>query len=161
QVPARVAAAGGCRQGEHAAEEWQELDNAAGHGRPHLPWIPLAHRRNPLLVGQMRYLWLHGFASGPQSSKGRFVRERLAARGVGLEIPDLNEPAFRDLTVSRMLGQIDALLQDEPATPDLALEFVGRMRDRGKNPRLVLLDDGHDLTADLPRLWREIDGSLP
>jgi len=46
-------------------------------------------------------------------------------------------------------------------TPDLASEFVGRMRDRGKNPRLVLLDDGHELTADLPRLWREIEGALP
>ena len=63
----------------------------------------------------MRYLWLHGFASGPQSSKGRFVRERLAERGVGLEVPDLNQPAFRELTVSRMLDQIDALLHDDAA----------------------------------------------
>ena len=195
----------------------------------------------------MRYLWLHGFASGPQSSKGRFVRERLAERGVGLEVPDLNQPAFRELTVSRMLDQIDALLHDDAAVlfgsslggytaalwsalharrtralvllapafdlaaswkertgvdelgrkeplsigflddadrhdpfplpdaptlvlqgrrdevvmPDLASEFVRRMREHGREARLVLLDDAHELTADLPRLWREIDAHVP
>lgn len=211
----------------------------------------------------MRYLWLHGFSSSPQSGKGRFVRERLAERGAWLEIPDLNQPAFRELTVTRMLGQIDALLHGDPAvlfgsslggytaalwsslrpgrvralvllapafdlaerwkrrtgsdelrrwrergdalmdhhawgrkeplsigfledadrhepfplpdaptlvlqglrdeavTPDLAPEFVRRMRERGREARLVLLDDGHELNADLPRLWREIEAHLP
>ena len=33
----------------------------------------------------------------------------------GLEIPDLNYPVFRELSVSRMLGQIDALLHGDPA----------------------------------------------
>jgi hypothetical protein len=59
----------------------------------------------------MRYLWLHGFASGPTSSKGQFVRARLREKGIELLIPDLNAPAFFDLTVSRMLGQLDALAQ--------------------------------------------------
>src|SRR5260221_1779387 len=58
---------------------------------------------------RMRFLWLHGFASGPQSSKGQFVRARLEERGARLLLPDLNEPSFFDLTVTRMLGQIDAL----------------------------------------------------
>src|SRR5258708_6312867 len=57
----------------------------------------------------MRHLWLHGFASGPTSSKGRFVGERLRERGIELVIPDLNEPAFFDLTVTRMLERVDAL----------------------------------------------------
>jgi pimeloyl-ACP methyl ester carboxylesterase len=57
----------------------------------------------------MRYLWLHGFASGPTSSKGQFVKERLRERGIELAIPDFNEPAFFGLTVSRMLQRIDAL----------------------------------------------------
>lgn len=61
----------------------------------------------------MRHLWLHGFASGPTSSKGQFVRERLRERGIDLWIPDLNAPAFFDLTVSRMLAQIDALAEGE------------------------------------------------
>jgi pimeloyl-ACP methyl ester carboxylesterase len=56
-----------------------------------------------------RYVWLHGFASGPQSSKGQFVKARLAERGIPLLLPDLNEPDFFALTVSRMLEQVDAL----------------------------------------------------
>src|SRR4051812_34414080 len=58
----------------------------------------------------MRFVWLHGFASGPTSSKGQFVRARLLERGIELSLPDLNEPGFFDLTVTRMLGQLDALL---------------------------------------------------
>ena len=65
----------------------------------------------------MRYLWVHGFASGPLSSKGRFARDRLRDRGVELAIPDFNEPSFFHLTVSRMLAQIDDLAgAREPVT---------------------------------------------
>lgn len=211
----------------------------------------------------MRYVWLHGFASGPDSTKGRFVRDRLAERGRRLEIPDLNQPAFRDLTVTRSLSHVDALLGDDRAvlfgsslggytaalcsalrrgrvaslvllapafdlaarwkertpedelrrwrddgevlvdhyawgrkeplsigfltdaerhepfplpdaptlvlqgtrddvvSPQLAREFARRMRAAGREVRLVELDDGHELTADLSRLWREIEGHVP
>src|SRR3989442_15983624 len=67
-----------------------------------LPRIPLAPSPNPLLSGQMRYLWLHRFSGSPGSGKGPFLRERPTERGARLEIPDLNQPAFRDLTVTRM-----------------------------------------------------------
>jgi uncharacterized protein len=204
----------------------------------------------------MRFVWLHGFASAPTSTKARYVQERLAGKGRDLEIPDLNEPAFRDLTVTRMLDQVarisgkgrlvlfgsslggftaatyaarhpdqvaaavllapafdlarrweermpaaelrrwrtdgvfpfdhyargrkeelsigfldDAsgyepfplpaaptlLLQgtrDDVVDPGLAREFASRM---GGRARLVELDDGHELTADLERLWREME----
>jgi len=207
----------------------------------------------------MRYLWLHGFASGPTSSKGQFVRERLRERGIELAIPDLNEPAFFDLTVSRMLARVDAIAggeevvlfgsslggftaatwaatrpgrtkalvllapafdlgprwaarmgpeelakwrstgraafdhyahgrkeelafafladaarhesfplplcptlviqgtHDDVVVPLLAREFVRRMQGRAQ---LVELPEGHELTADLPALWRRIDGFL-
>ena len=50
-------------------------------------------------------VYLHGFASSPASSKAtRFGRE-LAARGVPFACPDLNEPDFSTLTVTRMLEQ--------------------------------------------------------
>jgi uncharacterized protein len=61
----------------------------------------------------MRYVWLHGFASGPSSGKGQFVRDRLEERGLHLVLPDLNEPSFFDLTISRMLSQLDVLAQGE------------------------------------------------
>lgn len=60
-----------------------------------------------------RFIWLHGFASGPQSSKGQFVRDRLEERGAHLVLPDLNDPSFETLTVSRMLAQLDVLAQGE------------------------------------------------
>ena len=214
---------------------------------------------------QARPVWLHGFASSPQSSKARFARARFAERGAWLEVPDLNEPAFRDLTVSRMLAQLDALADEQPdvplilcgsslggytaalwaaarpgrvaalvllapafdlaarweagmkpddvarweregafpvehyahgrtellassflddarsldpyplceaptlvlqgtrdevVAPELAREFVRRMEDEGKPADLVELDDGHELTRDLPALWREIERHL-
>ena len=60
-----------------------------------------------------RFIWLHGFASSPQSGKGQFMRARLEERGVHLVLPDLNDPSFFDLTVSRMLAQLDVLAQGE------------------------------------------------
>ncbi len=208
----------------------------------------------------MRYIWLHGFASSPGSSKGQFVRGRLEERGLHLVIPDLNEPSFFDLTVSRMLEQVDALaqgddplvlfgsslggfvaatwaatrpsrtsallllapafdlaprwaarmdprdlsrwraegkwtfdhyargreeelsirflddaaiypsyplprcptlvfqgLRDDTVDPVVAREFVRRMQGRA---RLAELDQGHELNADLPGLWREMEAFL-
>jgi uncharacterized protein len=208
----------------------------------------------------MRFLWVHGFASGPGSSKGRFAKDRLQERGVELAIPDFNEPSFFDLTVSRMLARIDDLAgneepavlfgsslggfaaatwaairperakalvllapafelaprwarrmgaqevaqwrrrgryafdhyargrkedlswgfledafrhqsfplphcptlviqgsRDEVVDPALAREFVRRMEARA---RLIELDEGHELTADLPGLWKRIEGFL-
>jgi len=55
----------------------------------------------------MRFVWLHGFVSGPSSSKGQFVRQRLAERGADLLIPDLNDRSFFFLTLTRILGQTD------------------------------------------------------
>lgn len=207
-----------------------------------------------------RFIWLHGFASGPRSRKAVFVRDQLEARGVHLVLPDLNRPAFFDLTVTRMLAQVDELAQgegqvvlfgsslggyaaatwaatrpgrtaslvllapafdlaarwaagmppaelrewrrtgratfehhalgrkeelssrflddaathaayplpqaealvlqgtrDEVVVPALAREFTRRMAGRA---RLVELDDGHELSADLPRLWRDIESHV-
>jgi len=214
---------------------------------------------------QPRPIWLHGFASSPQSSKARFARAKFAERGQWLTVPDLNEPSFRELTVSRSLAQVDALAAETPelplilvgsslggytaalwaatrpgrtaalillapafdlatrwegamkqddvarwhrdgefpiehyahgrtemlssgfmndaktlapyplsdaptlviqgtrdvvVAPELAREFTRRMNEAGKKARLVELDDGHELTKDLARLWSEIEAHL-
>lgn len=211
------------------------------------------------------FLWLHGFASSPRSGKATDVRARLAARGAWLQVPDLNLPEFRTLTVGRMLAQVDLLVRaqgarrvvlfgsslggftaarwaalhpeacaalvllapafalvrrwvarlppgeearwraegslpfdhwawgtkerldqgfldegalhgefplpaaptlvlqgrkDEVVEPPLAREFERRMREAGKSVRLVELDDGHELNADLPGLWGHIEPHL-
>jgi uncharacterized protein len=54
----------------------------------------------------MRVFYLHGFASSAKSSKAAFFSQALAAVGVPFETPDLNEPDFATLTVSRMIGQV-------------------------------------------------------
>ncbi len=60
----------------------------------------------------MHFVYLHGFGSSPDSSKARFLSERLEAYGATLHCPDLNEPDFATLTVSRMLDQVDSLLAE-------------------------------------------------
>jgi uncharacterized protein len=55
----------------------------------------------------MHVVYLHGFASSPQSSKAQFLAERFAARGVKYLCPDFNLPDFSTLTVSRMLAQLE------------------------------------------------------
>ena len=68
----------------------------------------------------MEVLYLHGFASSPQSSKATFMKARFAERGIAVRTPDLNLPDFSTLTVSRMLGQVDEMLAST-ADPDLVL----------------------------------------
>jgi pimeloyl-ACP methyl ester carboxylesterase len=72
-----------------------------------------------------RVLYLHGFASSARSSKGSFLAEKLAAHGVTLEAPDLNEPDFSTLTVSRMLGQIGDVIDSGPGTVALVGSSLG------------------------------------
>jgi hypothetical protein len=59
----------------------------------------------------MRVLYLHGFASGPTSSKGRFFREKFGALGVEVETPDLEAGDFAGLTLTRQLEAIDQCVQ--------------------------------------------------
>ena len=65
----------------------------------------------------MHFFYLHGFASSPASGKARVYRDRLAERGLPLEMPDFNLPEFGSLTVTRMLDQLDALIDARPAGP--------------------------------------------
>ena len=55
----------------------------------------------------MHVFYLHGFASSPASTKAARFAERLRARGLTVHCPDLNEPDFSTLTVTRMLEQVD------------------------------------------------------
>ena len=50
-----------------------------------------------------RYLYLHGFASGPQSTKGVAFAKHFARRGVAIDRLDLRVPSFEHLRLSAML----------------------------------------------------------
>lgn len=54
----------------------------------------------------MKAIYLHGFASSPESSKAIRMAQALAPLGIETSIPDLNEPEFRTLTVTRMIEQV-------------------------------------------------------
>ncbi|HVY94308.1 MAG TPA: YqiA/YcfP family alpha/beta fold hydrolase [Bryobacteraceae bacterium] len=62
----------------------------------------------------MRHVYLHGFASGPQSRKAQAFREALSGCGIDLEIPVLDEADFAHLTLSRQLQVIEQLLAGAP-----------------------------------------------
>jgi hypothetical protein len=62
-------------------------------------------------------IYLHGFASSPNSSKAGRFRDELASRGIGYSCPDFNQPEFETLTVRRMLDQVRAALDAVPAGP--------------------------------------------
>ena len=55
----------------------------------------------------MHCLYVHGFASSAQSSKARYFGEQLARHGITLSCPDLNEPDFSTLTITRMVDRIE------------------------------------------------------
>lgn len=60
------------------------------------------------------FVYLHGFASSPQSSKAVAFARHFAARGVRLALPELDEGDFEHLTLSRQLRVIERTLGDAP-----------------------------------------------
>jgi pimeloyl-ACP methyl ester carboxylesterase len=50
--------------------------------------------------------YLHGFASSPKSTKVGYFSDRLREHGIELRCPDLNQPDFATLTLTRMLDQL-------------------------------------------------------
>jgi pimeloyl-ACP methyl ester carboxylesterase len=63
-----------------------------------------------------RIIYLHGFASGPESKKARFFRDRFAELGIEMDVPDLAEGDFEHLTITRQLKVIERACRDESAT---------------------------------------------
>jgi len=63
----------------------------------------------------MRYVYLHGFASGPTSRKARYFADRFRDCGLDLEIPDLSEGDFEHLTLSGQLAVVERLLAGDGA----------------------------------------------
>ena len=113
----------------------------------------------------MQVVYLHGFASSPQSSKAQFFAERFAARGVTFLCPDFNQPDFSTLTVSRMLQQLeeriaalppgDVVLIGSSLGGFVAVEAAARQVSQARHPisRLVLLAPAVELEWER---WSEL-----
>ena len=62
----------------------------------------------------MHYIYLHGFASSPRSTKAIALRDRFAKLDIPLVIPDLNQNDFTHLTLSRQIQQVEVLFPPAP-----------------------------------------------
>ena len=54
----------------------------------------------------MQFIYLHGFASSPDSAKANYLRDRFASVQIELKTPDLNQGDFSHLTMTRQLHQV-------------------------------------------------------
>ena len=66
----------------------------------------------------MKYLYLHGFASSPNSYKAQYMSRQFSDIGLTLHIPDLNLTDFSTATLSDQLAYLDLnyLHNHEPIT---------------------------------------------
>jgi uncharacterized protein len=59
----------------------------------------------------LNIFYVHGFASSARSSKATFFAGKLREHGVELHTPDLNEPDFSTLTITRMVEQVGKAIE--------------------------------------------------
>ncbi|MGF1538527.1 MAG: YqiA/YcfP family alpha/beta fold hydrolase [Elainellaceae cyanobacterium] len=59
----------------------------------------------------LRCIYLHGFASGPLSYKAEYLEAKFAEFGQTLVVPDLNLGGFYNLTLTRQIEQVSALVR--------------------------------------------------
>lgn len=117
-----------------------------------------------------RYVYLHGFASSPQSGKAQFFCKRLAEQGIDLAIPALDGGDFEHLTVTGQLHVVDAAVAGEPAVlfgSSLGGYLAALYAARHANIRkLILLAPAFQFpsaggTVIPPKSWRLGDETAP
>jgi len=113
--------------------------------------------------------YLHGFASSPDTTKGRFFADRLARLGLSLQVPDLNAGDFSRLTLTRMIEALGRAVDAAPAGPvfligssmgaRVGLHFLDRYRaaEAARVEKMLFLAPAFEFSfprAELDR-WRE------
>jgi uncharacterized protein len=71
------------------------------------------------------YIYLHGWASAPNSSKAVFFQQQFAAYNINLIIPDLNQDDFYNLTLSRQIAQVADLIHPNDIVTLIGSSFGG------------------------------------
>ncbi len=116
------------------------------------------------------YIYLHGFASGPGSTKAQALKSRFASVGIDLLVPDLNRGDFTHLTISRQIAQVVDLFPQDGSPITLIGASLGGWtaaiiaQDYPQVERLVLLAPAFDfldywlpkLGADRLKCWQDI-----
>jgi pimeloyl-ACP methyl ester carboxylesterase len=107
-----------------------------------------------------RLLYLHGFASGPRSTKGVAFAEHCARRGLALDCLDLRVPSLEHLRLSAMIERVRQAIGDPGDRAVLLGSSLGGLtaaRVAERDPRvvaLVLLAPAFHLIER----WRELPG---
>jgi uncharacterized protein len=107
----------------------------------------------------MRYLYLHGFASGPSSTKGVAFERHFAERGAVIERLNLRVPSFEHLRLSAMIETVRARVDPQHDTVIIGSSLGGLTAARvaESEPRvraLVLLAPAFQLA----QRWRAMLG---
>lgn len=69
----------------------------------------------------MHVVYLHGFASSPQSGKAEFFKRKFEQRGISIDIPELDQGNFERLTVSGMLDVVGKAFRRNVADQNVIL----------------------------------------
>jgi uncharacterized protein len=108
------------------------------------------------------YIYLHGFSSGPGSTKAKYIKAQFAQIGIELQVPDLNQDDFTHLTVSRQIAQvIDLFPQDRSPVTLIGSSLGGWIaaiiaQNYSQVDRLVLLAPAFDFLAHwLPKIGEQ------
>lgn len=102
----------------------------------------------------MKILYLHGFASGPMSTKGVAFEKHFAAKNLPIERMNLRVPSFEHLRLSTMIETVLAALHDRTVLIGSSLGGLTAARAAERDSRiraLILLAPAFQLVAR----WRE------
>jgi uncharacterized protein len=108
------------------------------------------------------YIYLHGFSSGPGSTKAKYIQAQFTQIGIELQVPDLNQDDFTHLTVSRQIAQVVALFPPDRSPVTLIGSSLGGWisaiiaQDHPQVERLVLLAPAFDFLAHwIPKIGEQ------
>jgi pimeloyl-ACP methyl ester carboxylesterase len=93
-------------------------------------------------TGAPRWLYLHGFASGPGSSKAMHLASHFAAKGVEIERLDLRRPSMEHLRLSAMIEHVRASIggpEDRAVVLGSSLGGLTAARVAEEDPRVSAL----------------------
>jgi pimeloyl-ACP methyl ester carboxylesterase len=62
----------------------------------------------------MKFVYVHGFASSPQSRKAVQFQAALAARGIPVDIPAMDRGDFEHLTISGQMNVLEDAIRGQP-----------------------------------------------
>jgi len=72
---------------------------------------------------QFDVFYLHGFASSPSSVKALRFKEMFTDIGVRVEIPDLNYPSFKEMTLTKQIDMVEQKINE--LSEDTPMVLIG------------------------------------